>query len=297
MILPEIKSRPDYVAVYADTDTWLPAMRAICDRHSLDAGDLRREVLGTHVVFRTGSLILKLFSSLWPGDFRSERAVLAHLRDLPVPELVAEGEIEGWPYLVITSVPGVPALDVWGDLDLSQKTRIMTQLGQFMRQLHDHPPVPELATDWNAFLRERIENADEHHRAEEPWRTWIRDRLAAFSFPSFDPVLISADITEDHLLLSERNGVWDVTGLIDFGDARMGHSHYEFIAPLAFYTFGKPDLSHTLVEAYGLPFDSEIAASLTTYCLLHEFGRLADFLKRYPASDGPDFHRALWGDL
>ena len=42
MILPEIKSEPEYVAVYADTDTWLPAMRAICDRHGLDAGDLRR---------------------------------------------------------------------------------------------------------------------------------------------------------------------------------------------------------------------------------------------------------------
>ena len=77
----------------------------------------------------------------------------------------------------------------------------------------------------------------------------------------------------------------------------MGHPHYEFVAPLCFYTFGQPKLSRVLVEAYGLRLTAERADRLTTYCLLHEFGRLKDFLRRYPAKDGPGFHRALWGDL
>lgn len=68
-------------------------------------------------------------------------------------------------------------------------------------------------------------------------------------------------------------------------------------APLAFYTFGHPELSRVLLEAYGLELTPDVAGELTTWCLLHEFGRLRDFLERCPVADGPAFHRALWGNL
>lgn len=297
MILPEIKSEEDYRAVFANTDTWMPAMRVLCERHGLDAGDLRRTTLGSHVVFRTEDRIVKLFAGIWSEDFVSERAALANIRGLPVPELIAEGELEGWPYMVMSFVSGTPALEVSEELGEEERIGVVRQLGEMMRQLHESPFVPELATDWGALMKERIARADEHHGAEEPWRGWIRERLAGFEESPFDPVLLSADITEDHLLLSEEGGQWKITGFIDFGDAMMGHPHYEFVAPLCFYTFGQPKLSRVLVEAYGLRLTAERADRLTTYCLLHEFGRLKDFLRRYPAKDGPGFHRALWGDL
>ncbi|MFN2245353.1 MAG: hypothetical protein ACK2U2_23895, partial [Anaerolineae bacterium] len=83
----------------------------------------------------------------------------------------------------------------------------------------------------------------------------------------------------------------------DFGDAMMGHPHYEFVAPLMCLTIGEPSLSRVLVESYGLEFSPALADRLTTYCLLHQYGRLADILERHPASDGEDLVRAMWGDL
>ena len=296
-ILPAISSEDDYTKVYADTSVWLPAMKVISARHGLAVSELRRATLGTNVVFRTETRIIKLFSHLWYDDFTCESSALNHVQGLPVPQLVAMGELEGWPYLVMTIVPGLPALEVWGRLDRPVQTSIIEELGRLLRQLHGHPPIAALATDWSSFLRDRITQAEVHHRAGEPWRSWIRMRLAGFEEPSFEPVLLNADITEDHVLLSEQGGRWGISGLIDFGDAKMGHAYYDFVAPLAFYTFGQPWLARTLVESYGLRLTGEVAERLTTYCLLHEFGRVGDFLSRCPVSDGDGFHRALWGEL
>lgn len=297
LILPEITCKQDYVKVYADTSVWLPAARTICARHGLDAGDLRRETLGSNVVFRAGARILKLFCRLWRDDFVSERSSLAHVRGLPIPELVADGELEDWPYLVMTVVPGMPAVDVWGSLEKEEKAGIILELGQIIRRLHEHPPLSELAMDWNTFLGDRIARADEHHGVDERWLNWVRDRITGFCEPPFKPVLLNADLTDDHILLSERGGTWRITGLIDFGDAKMGHPYYDFIAPLACFTFGQPNLSQILVESYGLQLNADVVGRLTTYCLLHKFCRLKDFLIIHPVPDGSAFHRALWNDL
>jgi hygromycin-B 7''-O-kinase len=155
----------------------------------------------------------------------------------------------------------------------------------------------ELATDWDAFLDDRIAESDQHHHASGGWLHWIRQRLSGFSEPAFEPVLLSADITGDHVLLTRQDGCWCITGLIDFGDAMMGHPHYEFIAPFVCFTFGSPHLTWQLVASYGLAFTRDLADRLTTYCLLHRYARLDDFLECYHVEDGREFWRALWGDL
>ncbi|MDH3591837.1 MAG: hypothetical protein OER88_08165, partial [Planctomycetota bacterium] len=78
-LLPRIDSFEDYKPLYTQSEPWLPAVRAICERHGLDAGDLRRAGFGTHVVFFTGDRVIKLFCRLWPEDFVCERAVLANV--------------------------------------------------------------------------------------------------------------------------------------------------------------------------------------------------------------------------
>ena len=115
--------------------------------------------------------------------------------------------------------------------------------------------------------------------------------------PGFDPVLLNADITDEHVLVVNRNGYWRFSGVIDFGDAMMGHPHYEFVAPLVCLTLGEPPLSQTLVESYGLELTPALAERLTTYCLLHKYGRLGDILERCPVSSGEDLYSAMWGQL
>ncbi len=293
-LLPDLPSVADYRRVHTEDSVWLPAMAAICGRHDLEATRLGRQVAGTHVVFRAGSRVVKLYAPFWLEDYAAEHAALEHLDGLPVPELVARGEIEGWPYLVMTVVPGTPAEDVWPELDGAQRVDLARQVGALMKRLHRQSPVPELRIDWDAFLGERIAGAESFHSAGEPWGAWIRLRLAGFREGPFTPALLHADITADHVLLSRSDPGWRITGLIDFGDAMMGHPFYEFIAPLAFYCFGHPAASRALLEGYGLDATPENTDRLTTYCLLHKFGRIGVFLARHPAADGEAFHRALW---
>ena len=120
-------------------------------------------------------------------------------------------------------------------------------------------------------------------------------RLAAFSECGQGVSTLHGDITADHVLLSRQTRGWEITGLIDFGDARVGDSLYEFVAPLAFYTFGRPRLTRVLLESYGLELLPMVRERVTTFCLLHEFGRVQDFMEQHPVADGRAFERALWG--
>lgn len=126
-VLPEISCEQEYTKQYADTAVWVSAMQVLCDRHGLDRNSLQREKLGTHVAFRTGTKILKRFCKLWRHEVIAERTVLNHVHGLPIPEIVAEGELEGWPYLVMTLTPGTPSLAVWPTLDPSTQYRLTTE--------------------------------------------------------------------------------------------------------------------------------------------------------------------------
>ncbi len=295
-MLPRIQDLEGYRAIYAENKPWLPAMRHICNIHGLDPATLQRQELGTHVVFKASQVILKLFCPLWPDDYPAEKAVLEAIKGIPAPEITASGGVEGWPYLVMTAVPGKPLLIVWDQLGKDQQRSIVVQLGQMMRTLHRLPALPQLANDWDAFLGERLANWREHHQPPAHWSGWLEQQLEGFNEPPFEPVLLNGDITADHLLLSEEDGRWVISGLIDFGDAMMGYPYYDFIAPLTFITVGRPQLSRLLLENYGLDVTPERTRRLTSYCFLHRFAHLSDYLARYQVADGPAFHRALWGD-
>jgi hygromycin-B 7''-O-kinase len=294
-LLPAIGTKQDYLAVYRDDGPWLPALRCICDRHGLPAEGLSRQVLGTHVVFRTGDLIVKLQCPLYLDSHDAEHLVLRHLRGLPSPELVAEGDLEGWPYLLMTVVPGAPAANVWPALSQTERADIIPQVGDLMRRLHAHAPIAELAIDWNRFLEERIRSAGEHHGVSGEWAGWLLRRLEGFAEGPFAPVLLHADITLDHVLLAKREGAWKVTGIIDFGDAMMGHPGYEFTAPLIGLAAGDAELARSLVESYGWRLDRELSERLLTYSLLHRYARLGDITERIGVGHPDGIFEAIWG--
>ncbi len=165
-----------------------------------------------------------------------------------------------------------------------------------MRWLHNQPLPEDMSLDWDIFIRERLTKAETHHDMMDPWYSWIREQLFDFQEPPYPLTLLNGDITEDHVLLKKQGGTWEISGLIDFGDARVGHPYYEFIAPLAHYAYGNPTLSMILLESYGLELKRSVFDTLTKYCLLHEFAMLSDFFERLPVSTPEQFNKALWGD-
>jgi hygromycin-B 7''-O-kinase len=295
LLLPKIDTLESYRRIYRDAEVWLPAMRAICQRHSLDASRLEFAPPGTHVVFTIGGPYLKLFAPLWPGDFAPERLVLNRLsegRDLPVPtpRLVAEGEIEGWPYLVMTAVEGVPVCQVWDGMDATDRERVAVRCGELMAALHTVPTegLEAIAVDWPAFVEgQKHECIDGIGRAglDKRWTREVRDFFAGlpplFEL-GFEPVLLSADVTDEHILVGQRKGRWEVTGYIDFGDAMLRHPDYEFAAPGCCITRGSPRLQRAMLLAYGYTEEhlgADLARRLMAYTLIHKFINVPELLK------------------
>jgi hygromycin-B 7''-O-kinase len=310
-LLPEVETLTDYRRIYRDEQVWLPAMRAICDRHGLDESSLAFAPPGTHVVFCVGAeLYIKLFSPLWGGDYTSERAALRALtgHDLPIPQLLAEGKVEGWRYLVLTAVPGVPVGQVWEQVGARDREHIVRGCGRFLAALHAAPieGLAEIATDWPAFVEEQIGACLEGVREADLGPQWLRsvrsflDGLPPLFEPGFRPVLLSADVTDEHVLVSERDGRWEFTGFIDFGDAMLGHPLYEFAAPGCCITRDSPELQRALLCAYGLA-EGELTQALSdrlmAYTLLHRYVKILDLLGMFeptaPASLD-ELQRRLW---
>jgi hygromycin-B 7''-O-kinase len=301
-----------YRQIYRDASVWLPAMRVICERHGFDPALLEFAPPGSHVVFRCGSeLYVKLFAPLWRRDYFPEKLVLGKLSvqsDWPVPHLVAEGEIEGWPYLIVTAVEGVPLDEVWDSMEGADREYIAARCGAFMAWLHSTPVegLEEIAVDWPAFVeRQRNESIRELGQSELDERlvrstlTFLADLPPLFE-PGFQPVLLSADVTKEHVLVAQRGGRWELTGYIDFGDAMVGHPLYEFVAPGCCITYSSPRLRRAMLLGYGFSedqLDERLSEQLMAYTLLHRFIDVPYLLtlfesKRIDCLD--DLVRALW---
>jgi hygromycin-B 7''-O-kinase len=119
------------------------------------------------------------------------------------------------------------------------------------------------------------------------WTREVRDFFAGLPplfEPGFEPVLLSADVTDEHILVGQREGRWEVTGYIDFGDAMLGHPHYEFAAPGCSIARGSPPLQRAMLRAYGYSdteLNGELVMRLMAYTLLHRFINVPELLKLF----------------
>jgi hygromycin-B 7''-O-kinase len=117
-------------------------------------------------------------------------------------------------------------------------------------------------------------------------------------------VLINGDVTEDHVLVRRQNGVWCISGLIDFADALVGQVEYEWIA-LWFGALDRDvDAMRTCMAAYDpcVQPDGVWAKRVMAFTLLHEFGAgiVRSVLERMGSPRVRSFDslvNALWGNL
>lgn len=296
-LLPAVADLDAYRRMYRDEATWVPAMRAVCSQQGLDPSELSIAAPGTHVVFRVGGdRYIKLFAPLWGSDYASERAVLAALPDGPdrlVPRLVAAGEIEGWPYIVITAVHGTPLCEVSATLSVAQRLPIARQCGALMAWLHTTPlaGLGAIAVDWPAFVAQQTEACVQHVADAglgQGWVTSVRamlGRTVSTSRARERGVLLSADVTDEHVMVEQRGGEWRVAGYIDFGDAMLGDRLYEFAAPACSIARGVPALARALLLGYGFAdtaLGPDLAERLTAYTLLHQYITVTDLLDLFP---------------
>lgn len=252
------------------------------------------------VLFDTGSFpvfaagrehVLKLYPPRHAEEGEQERTVLKQIYGaLPVatPAVVADGDVDGWRYLVMDRVPGTPLDRVWPSLSPEDQTGLAAQAGRLLAALHaintrdSSAPRPY----WPDFVREQASRCVETQRGFGTPQ-WCLDQIPQFlETAALDvdapPVFLHTEIMRAHILAEASPSGWSLTGLIDFEPAMIGAAEYEFAAVGLFLTCGNARALQALLRAYGWP-DSDVGLPLQrrflAYALLHRYSNMRRFLE------------------
>jgi hygromycin-B 7''-O-kinase len=282
-MLPPIPDIDAWRILRRDRTTQRPAFEAIATRHGQPVNELAPLDKGTHLVWATPRSVIKLFAPLWPEDARQETALLEMVTGtaLPAPQLEAQGEVDGWPYVVMSRVHGEHIGDAWRTLDDGGRSRLAAHLGEAMAALASLPPQPlrARAISQDALIAERMERifTDQRDRGgddalEEELRTFLAE------LPPLMPsaaVVLHADLTNDNVLVVGDR----VTGIIDFADAFVGPWAYELAAPACFVTRGNPAGRDAMLRGRGVEPTAEVIAAIRAWAVLHRYGHMARMMQ------------------
>ena len=261
--LPSLPDFETFQAWRADAPQALAAALDIARSHRLPHADPQVFQTGTNLVVGLDDrLILKIFPPVLRSQFVSERMSLAQLRgklSLPIPEIVLEGERDGWPYLVITRLPGMLGTQAWPVLPEDQKERVLAGIGETIAEVQRVPvgDLSRIEPGWPQFMARQIEGCRARHERLGLPRKFLdglddllaeAEALVALEAP---PVILTGEYIPENFLLDCDDGGWRLSGLIDFGDVMTGRGEYDLLGPSAFMTAGMPRRVRSLFEGFG----------------------------------------------
>jgi hygromycin-B 7''-O-kinase len=280
--LPSVADYESYRSWRTDASQWLPIALDIALSHGLGSAAPHIFATGTNLVVALDSrLILKIFPPMLRSQFVSERGALMQLHgrlNLPIPEIVAEGERDGWPYLVITRLSGIVGSDVWPSLPEDEKERVLREIGAVIAEVQRIPPgaLLEIEPRWDVFLRRQIAGCHTRHgrlglkaKFLDGLDDLLRDAAVPLDPP---PVILTGEYIPENFLLAEDRGQWRLAGLFDFGDVKTGWGEYDLLGPSAFMAAGRPRRVRSLFEGFGYSSDDvnfALKRRLMALMLLH----------------------------
>jgi hygromycin-B 7''-O-kinase len=280
--LPPLTNFDAFRVWRTDAARCLAVARDIALSHGLGSAAPHIFATGTNLVVALDSrLILKIFPPMLRSQFVSERGALMQLHgrlSLPIPEIVAEGERDGWPYLVITRLPGIVGSDVWPSLPEEEKERVLREIGAVIAEVQRVPPgaLLEIEPRWDEFLRRQIAGCHTRHERlglKPKFLDGLDDLLRDAAIPLDPPhVILTGEYIPENFLLAEDRGQWRLAGLFDFGDVKTGWGEYDLLGPSAFMAAGRPRRVRSLFEGFGYsPADVNFALKrrLMALMLLH----------------------------
>jgi hygromycin-B 7''-O-kinase len=285
--LPAFTNYEAFSPFRGDPAQWLPIAYDIAGGHGLACTMSHVFATGTNLVLALDEkLILKIFPPFLRGQFASERSTLAQLRGklrIAIPEIVVEGERDGWPYLVITRLEGVLGADAWPSLPERDKEHVLAGIGETIAQVQRVPagPLARIEPGWDVFMRGQIAGCRARHerfglpqKFLEGLDELLRDaaELIALDGP---PVILTGEYIPENFLLSRDNAGWRLSGLIDFGDVMTGRGEYDLLGPSVLMAGGMPRRVHSLFAGFGYSSSDitpDLKRRLMALMLLHRFG-------------------------
>jgi hygromycin-B 7''-O-kinase len=291
---------------------WQQALQTIVAVHQLPAQQWSRAALGRNIVFLSPTVVVKLGPPMWPGEMPREVAALQFVAGrLPVttPRLLATGTLGGWDYLVQERLPGTNLRDLWPDLDDQVRARVAHQHGELMAAIHSlplHDAPADLHFDWAAMLAEQHECCARDMREAGVVMALV-DQVDAYlaatpwSIEQGESALVHGDLDRLNFLASEIDGVWEITGVVDWGDVKIGPPSHEFISPgIHMYRDNRAELLRWY-QGYAL-LRPERAATyqhvIMARAMLYYPDSFADFIQKIPGaascSDWTAMASAFW---
>lgn len=268
---PLIRATLDnYEKIRLRSEVWSPIIEIICQRHQIPVGRLFQFRPGSNIIFAVGAhYVVKLFCET--QQYESERLLLSRLgRELGVeiPQIHADGDIENWPYLVMTRLHGKRLDACWWRLHAVEKTAIVEDLGRILARLHQVPTegmeeleqLPELTPERISEIvsQERENGVPEHLLVQIPP---FFESVQPLLLPDTPRVITLMDAQPEHLLCHEKDGRWRITGFVDFADATLAYCEYDFPLPIIRLMPAQPQLLRSFLLAYGYD-ESQLTESL-----------------------------------
>jgi hygromycin-B 7''-O-kinase len=246
-----------------DLPAWRVAVVEVCAAHDLECASVAAYADGSNLVAAVDNRwIVKIFPPFHRHQWESEHRVLAHLQGeklpLHVPLLIAVGtRSDGWFYVITDKLPGVTLETCWDQLGAQERARVLEQIGSTMATIH-RLPLGELSTlppEWSSFLSEQKLHCRKRHltRGAPPWfEQGLEDLLRKWATQdeAEDRVLLTGEYTPFNLLAQRDATGWQLTGMIDFGDAMVGPADYDLLGPAMFSCRGDARLIAALLRGY-----------------------------------------------
>ncbi|MBS1913584.1 MAG: phosphotransferase [Bacteroidetes bacterium] len=286
--LPPDVTPARYDAIRADTGLWMAAVGEIAGRHGLPP-HLRPVDGGTNCLAVAGNHhIIKLFPPPLAHQYLSERAALVALKGrLPVetPALQAADQLDGWHYIVMSRLDGVPLEDVWAHVPEAGRLDMMVEIGQLMACVQALPAndLAWLEPEWHGFIATQLERCVARHQRQglpphmlAGLQRYLDGNAHLLPRP-FIPTILTGEYTPENLLVQHQDGRWQLTGLIDFGDVMTGFGEYDLIGPGAFLCGGRPARLARLLDGYGIAAAERSGRLRSRLMLMHLLHRYSDF--------------------
>ena len=276
--------------MFDDVRVWRPVVDAICEREGIVYDTIEVPASNTNAVFILDRrVVLKIYSPFWE-EFAFERRLMELLQDdaaVPVPAIQAAGDLRDrrvWSYLATEFCAGHPLDELQVEMPQAALLEVAAQTGRVVRRLHAVDPEPLDAIDkgerWDALVdRRRREVLPELLDrglvvpSVAPELEALLDQAVAAARAAVQ-VVVHGDLNTEHLPMEERNGRWNVSVLIDFGDARIGVPDYEWM-PLWLGPCNRDvAVMRALLDAYDprLPANDSLGRRIAAWTLLHDFG-------------------------
>jgi hygromycin-B 7''-O-kinase len=303
----------DFKTFRADTARWTGVALDIARSHGMPVAEPHPFEAGSNLILGLDAdRILKIYPPMLRHQFVSERAslrILAGRLSVPIPEILAEGERDGWPYLIFTRLKGVNGEVAWPTLSESEKESVLGQIGALIAEVQRVPAgeLLELEPKWSSFIPKQIEGCRTRHerlkldpRYLAGLEHYLKDAPALFP-TDIHPVILTGEYIPENFLLERASTGWNISGLIDFGDVMTGFSDYDLIGPSTYMAGGMPGRVRCLLAGYGYggaELDRRLSRRLMTLLFLHRFSdlegqvRIEDWKARAPTLG--DLERLLW---